>query len=217
MFSQNKKVDNGICNIQEHIVLGSDVSEAPITVPNSNTLPNIPLNCSPYSYQSRYSFETQTSTSNNGSETEYSIKDELQTELRYACSRKTRSTEIATNSVPLTPVSYHPVVPEIPTPSPMSTVRPWRLNEVVSNCATVSNRLDIELDESRQRLYVDTRRPRPFRRSYVTNRDNITSFSNSENVHEEDAIIRNSQESFQNFHSISSHQPRSLQVLNIVA
>ena len=80
--------------------------------------------------------------------------------------------------------------------------------------ATNSSRLDIELDESRQRLYVDTGRPRPFQRAYLaTEEANAPSLENQEIIfsEEDNVTIRSYQES-QQLQNMLPNQARSLQV-----
>ena len=82
---------------------------------------------------------------------------------------------------------------------------------------TNSSRLDIELDESRQRLYVDTGRPRPFQRAYLeTEEANAPSLENQEITfnQEDNVTIRSYQES-QQLQGMLPNQARSLQVSSI--
>ena len=83
--------------------------------------------------------------------------------------------------------------------------------------ATNSSRLDIELDESRQRLYVDTGRPRPFQRAYlVTEEANAPSLENQEiNFNEEENVTIRSYQESQQLQSMLPNQARSLQVSSI--
>ena len=80
-----------------------------------------------------------------------------------------------------------------------------------------SSRLDIELDESRQRLYVDTGRPRPFQRAYLaTEEAHAPSLENQQITfnEEENVTIRSYQES-QQLQGMLPNQARSLQVSSI--
>ena len=77
--------------------------------------------------------------------------------------------------------------------------------------------MELELDESRQRLYVDTRRPRPFRREYETNLDSETDTTSEGNMPEEEITISSYRESYINSYDISSYQARTLQVKNSFA
>ena len=83
--------------------------------------------------------------------------------------------------------------------------------------ATNSSRLDIELDESRQRLYVDTGRPRPFQRAYlVTEEANAPSLENQEiTFNEEDNVTIRSYQESQRLQNMLPNQARSLQVSSI--
>ena len=74
-----------------------------------------------------------------------------------------------------------------------------------------TNRLDLELDENRQRLYVDTGRPRPFRRLYEDNVDDNNENNFNENVIEENRTIQSYQESHLTFRN-STNYARDLQV-----
>ena len=75
-----------------------------------------------------------------------------------------------------------------------------------------TNHLDLELDEDRQRLYVDTGRPRPFRRLYEDNIDN----GDENNIHENEVVgditIRSYQESHVSLSNVSNYQARDLEV-----
>ena len=75
-----------------------------------------------------------------------------------------------------------------------------------------TNRLDLELDENRQRLYVDTGRPRPFRRLYEDNVDDNNENNFNENVIEENRTIQSYQESHLTFRNSTNYQARDLQV-----
>ena len=79
------------------------------------------------------------------------------------------------------------------------------------------SRLDIELDESRQRLYVDTGRPRPFQRAYLaTEEANAPSLENQEiTFNEEDNVTIRSYQESQQLQSMLPNQARSLQVTSI--
>ena len=82
---------------------------------------------------------------------------------------------------------------------------------------TNSSRLDIELDESRQRLYVDTGRPRPFQRAYLaTEEANAPILENQEIIfNEEDNVTIRSYQESQQLQSMLPNQARSLQVSSI--
>ena len=82
---------------------------------------------------------------------------------------------------------------------------------------TNSSRLDIELDESRQRLYVDTGRPRPFQREYLaTENVNAPSLENQEiRFNEEDNVTIRSYQESQQLQNMLPNQARSLQVSSI--
>ena len=77
-----------------------------------------------------------------------------------------------------------------------------------------TNHLDIELDEDRQRLYVDTGRPRPFRRLYDDNVDNGDENSFNEIVADNSITIRSYQESHVSISNVSKYQARDLEVIS---
>ena len=87
-------------------------------------------------------------------------------------------------------------------------------NYTLLNRSSSTNHLDIELDEDRQRLYVDTGRPRPFRRLYDDNIDNGDENSINENVAVNDITIRSYQESHVSLSNVSNHHARDLEVLS---
>ena len=104
-------------------------------------------------------------------------------------------------------VSESNILPNLETPvaslsslsSPPSRLRSsWRF-DVVEACPLTTT----HLNASRQRLYVDTRRPRPFYRSSASQTVYRTAEGNN---------FRTSEQIYHDISNIASYQPRSLQV-----
>ena len=86
-------------------------------------------------------------------------------------------------------------------------------NFTLLNRSSSTNHLDIELDEDRQRLYVDTGRPRPFRRLYDDNIENSDENVINENVAVNNITIRSYQESHVSHSNVSNYHARNLEVI----
>ena len=115
-------------------------------------------------------------------------------------------------------LNTHLSVPKVSNQVSPCTLSPSNENENATNHTLLnksvsSNHLDIELDENRQRLYVDTGRPRPFRRLYDTNVEDNNDNHFGDNIEDENITIRSYQESYVSFSNVPNHQARPLQVM----